>query len=145
MGMVVHMSGAALRGLRTDLGARLLVAALFALSLAAPRAALFVHHHDGGEHTHQHLDAELAALIGIEPHHHDADTAPRGSGYAADRGASGAHVHHQQRYQAAVATVVAYVAVSLPLAPFVAAPDRPAPARPTRTADARGPPALSIG
>lgn len=139
------MSGAALRGLRADLGARLLVAALFALSLAAPRAALFVHRHDDGEHAHQHLDAELAALIGIEPHGHDHAEGPSGPGYVADHGTSGAHVHHQHRYQAAVATVVAYVAVSLPLAPFVAAPDRPVPAHPTRAADARGPPALSIG
>ena len=139
------MSGAALRGLRADLGARLLVAVLFALSLAAPRAALLVHRHDGGEHAHQHLDAEVAALIGIEPHGHDHAEAPRGPGYAADRGESGAHVHHQHRYQAAVATVVAYVAVSLPLAAYVAAPDRPAPARPTRAADARGPPASPIG
>lgn len=139
------MSGASLRALRADLGARLLVAALFALSLAAPRAALLAHRHDGGEHAHQHLDAELAALIGIEDHAHEHDAAPRGPGYAADRGASSAHVHHQHRYQAAVATVVVFVAVSLPLAAYVPAPDRPAPARPTRSADARGPPALSIG
>lgn len=131
--------GRRLATLRSLIGARLALATLFALSLAAPQAALVLHRHAGGDHAHVHGHA-----LADEADHHQHRHRPRGPAYAVDHGDAGAHVHHQQRYQAAIATIVAFVAVSAPLAPFVSAADRPAPTRAARTASARAPPSLQI-
>jgi hypothetical protein len=131
--------GRRLATLRSLTGARLALAALFALSLAAPQAALVQHRHAGGDHAHVHGHA-----LADEADHHHQQQGPRGPAYAGDHGETRAHVHHQQRYQAALATIVAFVAVSAPLAPFVPASCRPAPAPVVRAASARAPPLLSI-
>lgn len=129
--------------LRRHPGVPLLAAALLLLSLATPRAALVFHQHAGGEHAHQHAAEQhpLAALFGQHHHAHAPhDEAPRGPRWATDDGAGDGHVHQQQRYDAAAATIVACIAVSRPLAAFVPLPDRPAPALTGRRAGARAPP-----
>jgi hypothetical protein len=64
------------------------VAALFALTTAAPRPALLYHEHAGGTHAHAHVDAEdLADLLEHHSHRHDHDAEH-------DRG----HSHHHHDY-----------------------------------------------
>jgi hypothetical protein len=49
------------------------IAALFALSIAAPRAGFFYHSHPGGDHTHVHADDDVAVELLAErwdQHHH---------------------------------------------------------------------------
>ncbi len=124
---------------------RTLAAALLSCSLLTPRAPIVLHSHAGGGHVHLHGDAELLAAVGL------ADLAPAArqpSGAAlADTGvaslvrADDGHAHHQQRYQTALATTLAYVTIATVLAaPSPAAADA-VPLGAPATAAARAPPA----
>jgi hypothetical protein len=135
--------GAALRQLRTVPDGRVAIALLFACALAAPRAPLVHHHHAGGARAHAHGGALLAEPLahgGVV--HRDAPAAGRrdrpvvaGAGRAAD-----GHVHHQDRYQAAVAPAAPLATVAAPLAPLPRRDQRRAPARAAAAPNARGPP-----
>src|SRR5262245_42604619 len=143
------------------------VAALFALSIAAPRSGLLHHEHAGGTRAHTHADTDYLADLLAElhhdhehhgHHHHHADVAartpargnatawPLGSARAAlghDDGNANGHWHEQLRFQRAVIGGLSTMTVSALVAP---AP-QPHPQRRTLTAlqtfQARAPPPLS--
>ncbi|MGH7787149.1 MAG: hypothetical protein ACRERC_09815 [Candidatus Binatia bacterium] len=119
--------------LRTPLAALApAVAALFALSVAAPRSGWVHHHHAGGERTHVHAeDDDLADLLGeilAHRHAHDDGVAhdhhrrhrrapsaaqrsatPHGTQLSGDAGGDAGHWHQRQLFQRAVVPDVVYV------------------------------------
>jgi hypothetical protein len=137
------------------------VAALFALSVAAPRAGFLYHQHPGGEHAHVHGDSDSALAELLEdywherdhvhehdhahPGHHHDDLTPGQPGSARtaltrDDGPATGHWHQQDRFHRAVVAGAPFIAA---VAPAGFAP-QPAPARHAYLAAldlrARGPP-----
>ena len=135
------------------------IAALFALSIAVPRAGLYYHEHVGGDHAHVHADDEsaLAEILADYRHGHDHDhrhvddpharlsgSAPAhpavSAALARDDGPSTGHWHSQDFFQRAVSPAVFAAqhpesVQTLPASPEPAPVDPPA--LPVR---ARGPP-----
>lgn len=132
-----------MRMLRAVPDVRLALALLLVCSLAAPRAPLYLHHHAGGEHAHVHAEAVAGGLPSHDDHgHRPHPTTGTGGRPAVTRGADApdGHVHHQQRYDAAVVPAAAVLTVSAPLAPPRPAPIRRAPTRRAAATTARAPP-----
>jgi hypothetical protein len=120
-----------------------LVAALFALVIAAPRAPLVFHTHAGGERAHVHDDADLLAALGLDdreaPEHHHQQPDGRAHFARPDKAADG-HYHQQQRLQRGVLPAAVFVATATPLTDRTAPAVALAPARAPAAANSRAPP-----
>ncbi len=75
----------------------------FVASSVLPRASMYAHHHDAGDHAHVHPWGEDAV---VEHHHHDQDEphhhdchADGGPGLDEPDGDHGTHVHWQSPFQ----------------------------------------------
>jgi hypothetical protein len=130
-------------------------AALFALTLAAPRPELVHHSHGHGERQHVHAERDPAWLKAFfaelrdrhrhqpRAHHHDHDHDHHAAGWQTRDDAPAGHWHAQQRYhRAAVSTPTALIGPAPLAVPLVESP--PPPTRLAAVAAAaRGPPPLS--
>ncbi len=120
-----------------------ITAALFALNVGVPRAALFYHSHAGGDHLHVHPDEDGAAelIAELDEHHHHHHHHGHGDGGAAhehataaahqprvatsdptapvalqhDGGPTTGHWHRQDHFQRALAAAPTLVATCTPL------------------------------
>lgn len=126
----------------------LLVAALFAVQTAAPRAPFVFHTHAGGGHTHTHRDAALLAELGLadlieaRPHTHADDGRPGLRAATADHTG---HYHQRQYMQSAALPRLAVVFTVVPLGRVAVAAPLPALRAAAAPATARGPPASLLG
>ncbi len=116
------------------------VAALFALSIAAPRVGLLHHQHPGGEQAHVHADDDGAIAELLEDYWHDHDhahdsvhdhqhpghhrahlathhprqPAPSGAVLEDDDASTTGHTHQQDRFHRAVVAAAPFVPAVAP-------------------------------
>jgi hypothetical protein len=118
---------------------------LYLACAVAPRAALFSHHHDGGDHEHRHAwGADVDDDHAQDHAEHDDDHEPATDGHpsleAADHPHHAQHVHTQLPYPLAAPLIVPDPLIARRAEPVRAASPDASPTPEAIVSGARGPP-----